>query len=372
MKYMDEFRRPAPAAAMVEAIKTLSAGRRGRLAGREIGIMEICGTHTHSISRYGIRAAMPQNIRLISGPGCPVCVTSQPDIDRLIHFVRREKKAIVATFGDMLRVPGSFSSLERERAEGAEIRVVYSPLDCLDIAAANPSKEVMFYSVGFETTAPTVAATIVEARRKGVKNLSVLSLHKLTPPAMRALVDAGDINIDGFIAPGHVTAVIGARAYGFLSEEYGLPCVVAGFEPLDALAGLWMLVKQLSEARRDIEIQYKRVVTWEGNRKAQAVLNDVFTEADAMWRGIGVIPGSGLKIREGFAAFDAEKRFDIGYDGCVVEEAHGCACGKVLKGLITPPECPLFQKACRPDAPQGPCMVSSEGTCAAYYRYERV
>lgn len=362
MKYIDEFRQREPARSILGKIREIS--------GRRASIMEICGTHTHSISRYGIRDSLPPNIHLISGPGCPVCVTSANDVNRVIEFVRAERDVIVATFGDMLRVPGSGSTLQEEKARGSDIRVVYSPLDALDMAVSNPGKEVVFYAVGFETTAPAVAATILSAAEDGVKNLSVLSLHKLTPPAMKALLDSGDVEIDGFICPGHVTAVIGAGAYGFLSTRYGAPCVVAGFEPLDALLGLYMLIRQIEEDRSDIEIEYDRVVTWAGNVKAQGIISEVFEPAEGLWRGIGPIPSSGLRIRDAYGSFDAEKKFQIPAGACV--EPAGCMCGSVLKGLITPDECPLFGSACTPADPIGPCMVSSEGTCAAFYKYRKV
>ncbi|MDP2689687.1 MAG: hydrogenase formation protein HypD [Deltaproteobacteria bacterium] len=361
MKYIDEFRKKEGAQALLEKIRSIST--------KGVNIMEICGTHTHSISRYGIREGLPPTIRLISGPGCPVCVTSASDINRIIDFSRSRKGAVIATFGDMMRVPGSRSTLQEERARGGDIRVVYSPLGSLDIARANPDKEVVLYAVGFETTAPTVASTILAAKEEGIENLSVLSLHKLTPPAMRALLDGGEVRIDGFIAPGHVTAIIGAAAYEFLSVDYRSPCVVAGFEPLDALLGIYMLARQLEEGRCETEIEYGRVVNWEGNKKAQAVISEVFEPVDSLWRGIGVIPGSGLGIREAYAAFDAQKRFNI--PAGEENEPAGCRCGQVLKGLITPDECPLFGNACTTGTPVGPCMVSSEGTCSAYYKYRK-
>ncbi|MFQ5735569.1 MAG: hydrogenase formation protein HypD [Thermodesulfobacteriota bacterium] len=361
MRYIDEFRRKAGAQAVLDRIRAVSK--------KEVSLMEICGTHTHSISRYGIREGLPPNIRLISGPGCPVCVTSASDINRIIEFSRSRKDVVIATFGDMMRVPGSHSTLQEEKARGGDVRVVYSPLGSLDIARANPSKEVVLYAVGFETTAPTVASTIMTAKEEGIGNLSVLSLHKLTPPAMRALLDGGEVRIDGFIAPGHVTAIIGAAAYEFLSTEYRSPCVVAGFEPLDALMGILMLVRQLEEGRCAIEIEYDRVVRPEGNLKAQSVIEELFEPADSAWRGIGVIPASGLAIREAYAEFDAQRRFSIPA-GQEAEPA-GCCCGRVLKGLITPDKCPLFAKACTTATPVGPCMVSSEGTCAAYFKYRK-
>jgi hydrogenase expression/formation protein HypD len=362
MKYIDEFRRKEEAQAILKKIRKISR--------KEVNIMEICGTHTHSISKYGIREALPENIRLISGPGCPVCVTSASDVNRIMDFSRLKRDAIIATFGDMMKVPGSESSLQEEKARGADIRVVYSPLGALEIAKNNPEKVVVLFAVGFETTAPTVAATVLSAKEAGLRNFSVLSLHKLTPPAMKALLDSGEIKIDGFIAPGHVTAIIGAKAYGFLATDYSSPCVVAGFEPIDALMGIYMLVKQFEEERCAIEIEYDRVVTWDGNRKAQEVIAEVFEPSDSLWRGIGNIPGSGLAFREAYAAFDAEKRFSMpkGVDA----EPKGCQCGLVLKGLITPDKCMLFAKACTPEFPIGPCMVSSEGTCAAWYKYRGV
>lgn len=362
MKYLDEFRQKKQAQGILEKIRAVSR--------KKVSIMEICGTHTHSISKYGIRQALPPNIRLISGPGCPVCVTSAGDIETIIAFSRRRCDVIIATFGDMMRVPGVESSLQEEKARGADIRVVYSPLNALDMAKANPDKEILLYAVGFETTAPTVAATILSARAESVKNLSVLALHKLTPPAMRALLEGSEIDIDGFICPGHVTAIIGAGAYEFLASRYHAPCVVAGFEPLDALLGIYMLVAQLEENRAEIEIEYDRVVTWEGNVTAQAAINEVFEVADSSWRGIGNIPQSGLKIRDGFGFYDAQKRFSI--EKAADREPKGCRCGSVLKGMIKPDECPLFGKACTTETPVGPCMVSSEGTCAAFYKYRTV
>jgi hydrogenase expression/formation protein HypD len=359
MNYIDEFRRKPQALGLLSRIRKIST--------KKANIMEICGTHTHSVSKYGIRDALPANIRLISGPGCPVCVTAIGDINRIIELTRKEPDVIIATFGDMMRVPGTESTLAEERARGADIRVVYSPLNAIEIAMANPGKEVVLYAVGFETTSPTVAATIISAKEARLKNLSVLALHKLTPPAMSALIESGEIAIDGFICPGHVTAIIGARAYEFLSTRYRSPCVVAGFEPLDVLLGLYMLIKQIEEGRSEIEIEYDRVVTWDGNRVAREAIETVFTPKDAVWRGIGEIPASGLGIRDDYAEFDAEKRFSLEY--LPSEEPKGCECGPVLRGVMTPPECGLFGKGCTPESPVGPCMVSSEGTCAAYYNY---
>ncbi|MGQ3685492.1 MAG: hydrogenase formation protein HypD [Candidatus Loosdrechtia sp.] len=359
MKYIDEFRQRDAARKILEKIHGIS--------GKKVTIMEICGTHTHTIAKYGIRNSLPSNIRLISGPGCPVCVTSAADINKVVEFCKREKDVIIATFGDMMRVPGTESSLQEQKAMGKDIRVVYSPLGALDIAMANSGKQVILYAVGFETTVPTVAATILLAREKGIKNFSALALHKLTPPAMMALLDSGELDLDGFLCPGHVTAIIGAKAYQFLAKKYHAPCVVAGFEPLDALYGLYLLMKQLEEGKAEIEIQYKRVVTWDGNIKAQRIIEKVFEICDSNWRGIGKIPLSGLRLKEEFAHFEAEKRFSLANG--IDEELQGCACGKVLKGIITPDQCPFFGSTCTPETPAGPCMVSFEGTCAAYYKY---
>lgn len=362
MKYLDEFRQRDAAAAIIKKIRSISK--------RRVNLMEICGTHTHAISRFGIREALPENIRLISGPGCPVCVTSAKDVNRVIAFSASREDVVIATFGDMMRVPGSTSSLQEQKAAGGDIRVVYSALNALDMARANPDKECVLYAVGFETTAPTVAAAILAAKAEGVKNFSVLALHKLTPPAMKFLLDSGGVEVHGFICPGHVTAIIGAAAYEFIAKDYRAPCVVAGFEPLDALMGIYMLIRQLEEGRCAIEVEYDRVVKWAGNVKAQAVTEEVFEPADAAWRGIGVIPGSGLKIRDAFSAFDAEARFTVAqapfHDDA---EPPGCRCGDVLKGVIRPNGCPLFGKTCTTETPVGPCMVSSEGTCAAFYKY---
>ncbi len=363
MRYMEEFRDSSLVRGIVDAIESL--GVKGC-----VNLMEICGTHTHSISRYGIRGLMPPGVRLLSGPGCPVCVTTEEEIDSIVEFARENRDVIIATFGDMLKVPGSLGSLEDVRAEGSDVRVVYSPLDALKLAIREPAKEVVFCAVGFETTAPTVGMTVLKAVEQGVDNFSVLSLHRLTPPAMRALMDSAEINIDGFICPGHVTTIIGSDSYRFLAEEYSTPCVVAGFEPLDALLGIYMLLRQIKEGRAEIEVEYSRVVTPEGNLRAKRILERLFRVVDTGWRGFGLIRDSGLKLKEEFSLYDAEKRFYIRR----VEVSYtstGCRCGDVLRGVILPDECGLFSTLCTPETPRGPCMVSTEGTCSAYYRYER-
>ncbi|HHD10799.1 MAG TPA: hydrogenase formation protein HypD [Deltaproteobacteria bacterium] len=363
MKYIEEFRDSSQVRRILDAIEALGFTE-------DVNLMEICGTHTHSISKYGIRGVMPSGVRLLSGPGCPVCVTTEEEIDAIVKFARENRDVVIATFGDMIKVPGSVGSLEGVRAEGADVRVVYSPLDALKIAIKETEKEVVFCAVGFETTAPAVGATVLKAIEQGVDNFSILSLHRLTPPAMRALMESSDVRIDGFICPGHVTTIIGSVAYRFLAEQYRTPCVVAGFEPLDALLGIYMLLKQIKEGRADIEVEYSRVVTADGNPKAKRILERLFKVVDADWRGFGLVPMSGLKLKEEFYLYDAEKRFYIRR----VEPEDGspeCRCGDVLRGLITPEECPLFNTICTPESPRGPCMVSTEGTCAAYYRYER-
>lgn len=332
----------------------------------EISLMEVCGTHTMAIARNGIRQLLPETLTLISGPGCPVCVTSQHEIDQFIKLAQIQH-VIITTFGDLMRVPGSKSSLQKERAEGADVRVVYSTLDCLQIAEKKPDKEVVFLGVGFETTAPTIAAAIIEARKRELKNFSVISAHKLVPPAMVALMENKEVKLNGFICPGHVSVIIGAQAYQPIVEKYRIPCVITGFEPVDILQSLQMLVEQIERNDASVEIAYKRGVTYEGNKKAREVLYRVFEPCDADWRGLGPIPQSGLRIRSEFQDFDAQNRFDLTVED--VEEPKGCACGEILSGTKSPYQCLLFGKTCTPDEPIGPCMVSSEGTCAAYFRY---
>ncbi len=358
MKYINEYRDPGLSRRIVDKIKATSR--------RKVRLMEVCGTHTMAIFRSGIRALLPETITLLSGPGCPVCVTSQQEVDTFIKLTGI-KDVIVATFGDLMRVPGTHSSLQKERAEGKEIRIVYSAFDALDIAQKNPQKEVAFLGVGFETTAPTIAASIVEAEKRKLKNFSVLSAHKLVPPALAALVAADDVKIDGFICPGHVSVIIGTRAYLPVVETYRTSCVVSGFQPADMLQAIYMLVRQIEVEDAKLENAYRRAVTFEGNEKATQIMYQVFEPIDAAWRGIGMIPQSGLKIRREFDRFDAEKRFDLSVPDS--REPKGCACGEILMGLKTPPECPLYKTACTPSCPVGPCMVSTEGTCAAYYKY---
>lgn len=329
-------------------------------------VMEVCGTHTVAIAKNALRDLLPKEIRLVSGPGCPVCVTANSDIDRFLYLAT-QPKVIIATFGDMLRVPGSEKSLQTLKGEGADIRIIYSTLDALELARKNPDKEVVFLGVGFETTIPTIAVSIETARNEKLTNYSVLSMHKLVPPVLKALAEDPETEVNGFLMPGHACAVIGTYPIEFVAKEYGLSGVVTGFEALDILEGLAMLLRQRAQGRAEIEIQYKRTVKPEGNPVAQSFIHKVFKPVDAPFRGLGVIPGGGLEIREEYAPWDAVKKFNL--PEFPNKETPGCRCGQVLKGQITPLDCPLFAKACTPLAPIGPCMVSSEGSCAAYYRY---
>jgi hydrogenase expression/formation protein HypD len=348
----------------ISAIRELST----RL-GRSVKLMEVCGTHTMAAFRSGLRSLLPGNVALLSGPGCPVCVTPNGYLDRALAIAELPD-TVVATFGDMVRVPGSRSSLERARAEGAHVRVVYSPLDALEYAKKNGNRRVVFLGVGFETTAPGIAWTIKEAFEQGVKNYLVLSAHKMIPPAMAALLD-GELRIDGFMCPGHVSVVIGASAYRFVAEDHHVPCVVTGFEPLDMVAGVEMLLRQIAAGRAEVEIQYSRSVGWGGNREALAVVEEVLEPCDAEWRGLGTIARSGLRIRPKYSDHDAARLLD-GVSIPSPIENPGCICGEILGGMKVPYDCALFARSCTPSSPVGACMVSSEGTCAAYYKYARL
>lgn len=361
MNYRDEFRDAAVVAGFSRRIEELTAGREGVMT-----FMEVCGTHTMSIYQYGLRSLLPPQVRLISGPGCPVCVTPIGYVDKAIACARIPG-TIVATFGDMVRVPGSSASLLEERARGGDIRIVYSPLDAVALAAANPDRTVVFLGVGFETTAPAVAGSILAAKAKGLTNYLVLAAHKTMPKPMAILSSDPEIGLSGYICPAHVSAITGVSIYRPLAEQYRIPCVITGFEPADVMQGVEMLVRQVVEGRSEVEIQYSRVVKPEGNARAREIIDQVLEPADAVWRGIGPIPESGLVIREEFASFDAERVLDL-----VTEpprEHAGCLCGEILKGKKTPADCPLFGRACTPEDPVGSCMVSSEGTCAAAYKY---
>ena len=359
------FRDPALARALVARIAGICEG-----IDREVNLMEVCGTHTMAIAKSGIRSVLPPNVHLISGPGCPVCVTPNAQIDAIIALAKMPGVKL-ATFGDMVRVPGSSTSLQRLRALGADMEVVYSPLDALEAARANPGTEVVFAGVGFETTIPSVAATVKRARKAGVRNFSVYCAHKNVPHVLEALVNDPEVTIDAFILPGHVSTIIGSAPYGFLARDHGIPGVVTGFEALDILQGIAMLLGQLREGRAEIEIAYTRGVRPEGNLTAMALVDEVFEECDAPWRGLGTIPLSGYRFRGEYAAFDAATRFadELAVTVEPTVEPAGCRCADVLRGVIAPSGCALFGRACTPDNPVGPCMVSSEGSCAAYHRY---
>ena len=333
---------------------------------RPVRLMEFCGGHTHAVFRFGLRQLLPTTVSLLAGPGCPVCVTSQTDLDRAIALSRVEGVTLT-TFGDMLRVPGSNGTLQEARAQGADVRIVYSTLDALSIARANPDREIVFLAVGFETTAPSVAAAVLMAQQQGLGNFSVLSLHKLTPPAMRAILDSGEVELSGILGPGHVTAIIGSDAWGFLSRDFGIPCAVAGFEPLDILMAVYALVDSIERSSPEVVNAYPRSVRPEGNPRARQFMDQVFRVEPAEWRGLGTLPDSGLFLREELAAFDAASRFPVRVEPA--QEPKGCLCGEVLRGRVEPPDCPLFSRACSPEHPVGPCMVSSEGACAAHIRY---
>lgn len=356
---LSAFRDPQLARDLIARISALAGDRR-------INLMEVCGTHTVSIGRYGFRSVMPAGLKLLSGPGCPVCVTANRDIDHAIALAKLPN-TIITTFGDMMRVPGSSTSFAAQKAAGRDIRMVYSPLDALDVAAKNPDQQVVFIGVGFETTTPTIAATILEAAARGLPNFSVFCAHKTTPPALRAIANDPDTAIDGFILPGHVSTITGLAPYSFLVDEFGTPGVVTGFEPVDILEGICRLVQMVVLGAPAIENAYRRGVNADGNTTARALVNQVFESCDATWRGLGHIADSGLRIRDEFATFDAARRFDVDIEPTV--EPRGCRCGHVLRGALRPNGCPLFGTACTPEHPVGPCMVSSEGSCAAYYRY---
>ena len=335
---------------------------------RQINLMEVCGTHTVSIFRHGIRSVIPSNIKLLSGPGCPVCVTPVEDIDRML-YIAKQPDVILTTFGDMMRVPGSDGSLYKAKAEGADIRMVYSPLDALKIGEQNENKKVVFFAVGFETTSPSISATIFEAERKGIQNFYIYPVHKLVPPALEVLVNTEELKLDGFILPGHVSTIIGSKVYEFIPSKYKKACVITGFDADDILQAIFMLLKQINENEPKVEIQYKDAVKPEGNPKAVEFINRYFEPCDSNWRGIGIIPKSGLKLKKEYSHRDAEFVFTI--PEIQSKEPKGCQCGLVLRGVKIPPECPLFAKICTPENPVGACMVSSEGSCAAYYKYGR-
>ncbi|KRH98079.1 hydrogenase formation protein HypD [Cylindrospermopsis sp. CR12] len=371
MKYVDEFRNPEKAQGLQKEIAQLSLQiSRNSHKNKHLKIMEVCGGHTHAIFKYGIEEILPDNIELIHGPGCPVCVMPKGRVDDAIALCQNQQ-IIFTTFGDAMRVPGSKTSLLQAKAEGADIRMVYSPLDSLKIAKENPEKEIVFFGLGFETTAPSTAFTILQAAAENIRNFSLFSNHVLVIPALEALLANPDLQLDGFVGPGHVSMVIGTDPYEFIPERYHKPIVISGFEPLDIFQSIWMLLKQIEENQCEVENQYNRLVEKGGNQNAIQAMNQVFTVREKFeWRGLGEIPNSGLKIRPEYAQFDAEAKFTI--PNLKVPDHKACQCGEILKGVLKPWECKVFGTACTPETPIGTCMVSSEGACAAYYKYGRL
>ncbi len=359
MKFIDEYRDKDLVQKLVEHIK--------RVSKKQISLMEVCGGHTMSIQKFGIPFLLPGTIKLISGPGCPVCVSDRKYIDQAIAYARLDD-VIIATYGDLIRVPGSTSTLDQEKANGADVRIVYSVLDALKIARDNLNKKIVFLGIGFETTAPGSAVGVINARMEGISNFYLFSSHKVMPPAMEALIDEG-VKLDGYIAPGHVSAITGTSIYQRIPEKYRLGVVISGFEPVDLLKAILMLVYQIEKNDPKVEIAYTRVVKPEGNIKAQQMLEEVFELRDDWWRGLGVLPKSGLKVREKYADHDAEIQIPVKVEP--TREDKGCICGEILKGIKNPKDCKLFGKACTPNNPVGACMVSHEGSCHAYYRYKR-
>lgn len=357
MKYYDEYRDKKLCQSITEKIKELTD--------KEMNIMEVCGTHTRSIFSSGIKGLLPGNIHLISGPGCPVCVTPLSDIDHIIALSKMEN-TITVTFGDMINVPGSFSSLKKEKAKGADIRIIYSPFQALEIAGENLKKLVILIGIGFETTIPLLANVVLEAQKRGLNNFFLLSLTKIMPPIIKSLLQNKEVKIDGMLCPGHVSAIIGAKPYQFIADCYKIPCVIAGFEPVDILLAIYHLLLQKIQDRPAVENCYKRAVRSEGNPVALELISQVFTPVDSSWRGMGCVPKSGLDLKPEFSKFNARK-FSVKIE--TEKENNLCRCGDVLRGIITPLQCPLFKKHCTPENPVGSCMVSSEGTCATYYKY---
>jgi hydrogenase expression/formation protein HypD len=358
MKYSDEFRNPETVGVLKDEIHQVAGNRK-------MTLMEVCGTHTMAIARFGIRSLLPPNIRLISGPGCPVCVTSTGYIDYAIALARISG-VLITTFGDMIRVPGTHSSLELERGKGGDIVVVTSTLEALELANKNPGKRIVFLGVGFETTIPTIGVAIQLAKARNLRNFFVLSAHKIMPPAMRALCQ-GEVYVDGFLCPGHVSTITGTEFYQEIVRDFGRGCVITGFEPTDILQGILTLCRQVTAQRPLVENQYKRSVRPEGNPQAQAIIADVFDIDDAEWRGLGVIPLSGLQINSKYDVWDAAVQIPVKLDAA--KDPVGCRCGDVLTGRIGPRDCPLFGRVCTPESPVGACMVSSEGSCAAEFLY---
>ncbi len=360
MRFIDEYRDKKLVDLLLKQIWEISK--------TNVRLMEVCGGHTMAIRKFGIPALLPPTIELLSGPGCPVCVTEKSFIDKAIKLAN-EPGTIITTYGDLMLVPGSDSSLEKERAKGADVRMIYSPLDALEIAEQNPRKRIVFLGIGFETTSPASAVAVKEAAKKGLDNFFLLSAHKIMPPAMEMLIDE-EVQLDGYICPGHVSTITGSGIYTGIVQKFGLGCVITGFEPVDLLQGILMLVQQFESGNPKVEIQYKRAVKPEGNSKALQLLDEVFELRDDWWRGLGVVPMSGYKLRKEYEVFDVERQFNL--DISEPKEEKGCICGAILKGLKRPIDCKLFGKVCTPENAVGACMVSSEGACQAYFRYEGI
>ncbi len=361
MKYIDEYRDPSLVTGLLTKIESTA-----RQISRFVTIMEICGSHTYAIGRFGIRKLLPEKIRLISGPGCPVCVTSTHDVD-IALYLSGLKNVIFTTFGDMLRVPGTGSnSLQKNRAAGADVRVISSADECIALAESNPRKEIIMMGIGFETTAPTIAATVASCCKKGINNFSVFPVHKIVPPAIQALIADPLLKIDAFLCPGHVSTMIGSAAYQMIPDA-GCAAVITGFEPVDILEGIWMILEQIESGKKEVAIQYSRGVRPEGNTRAMTFLKSIFQTADAEWRGLGIIPASGLVFRSDYEAFNTLAKFSVPEISSA--EIKGCGCGDILRGIKAPQDCPLFKKICTPMNPVGPCMVSSEGSCSTHYKY---
>ena len=366
MRYVDEFRDRAKAEVLVKEIERLLA-RIGRDENRPLQIMEVCGGHTHSIFRYGVEGMLPKSIELVHGPGCPVCVLPMGRVDDCVAIAERPE-VIFTTFGDAMRVPGSRKSLLQAKADGCDVRMVYSPMDALALARKNPTREVVFFGIGFETTMPSTALTVLQAEREGIKNFSVFCNHITIVPTIKAILDSPDLRLDGFLGPGHVSMVIGDAPYEFIARYYKKPMVIAGFEPLDILQSIWMLLRQIDEGRCEIENQYARVAPAGGNAVALQAVAKVYELREFFeWRGLGSIDHSGVKVRDAFASFDAERKFAV--PNAKIADPKSCQCGEVLKGVIKPWQCKVFGSACSPETPLGALMVSSEGACAAYYQY---
>ncbi|MDO9093350.1 MAG: hydrogenase formation protein HypD [Rubrivivax sp.] len=369
MKYADEFRDPDLARSLVAEVTrladALAAGKP-----RPLQVMEVCGGHTHTIFRYGLKDLLPPSLEFVHGPGCPVCVLPMGRVDDCVA-IAEHPQVIMTTFGDAMRVPGSKKSLLQAKADGADVRTVYSPLDALKLARLHPDKEVVFFGLGFETTMPSTAMTVLQAEAQGVRNFSLFCNHITIIPTVKAILDSPDLQIDGFLGPGHVSMVIGSRPYDFIAKQYGRPLVVAGFEPLDILQSLWMVLKQMSEGRSEVENQYKRVAPEGGNAAALEAITRVFELREFFeWRGLGSIDHSGVRMRAAYAAFDAERRFSV--PNLKIADPKSCQCGEVLKGVIKPNQCKVFGTLCTPETPMGALMVSSEGACAAYHQYSRM